>query len=78
MFELFIVIKSVRNLVWKLYNIFVEFYVPAKLRLIKMCLDETCVKIYVSKHLSNIFPVQSSTVLFKHRENDLETRKGWN
>jgi hypothetical protein len=37
-----------------LYNILVEFVVPMKLvRLIKMCLNETCSKVRIGKHLSD-------------------------
>jgi hypothetical protein len=41
-------------------SIVTEFGVPMKLtRLIKMCLNKTCSKVYISKHLSDMFPVQS-------------------
>jgi hypothetical protein len=37
-----------------LYNILIEFGVPTKLvRLIKMCLNETCCKVHIGKHLSD-------------------------
>jgi hypothetical protein len=43
----------------------IKFDIPTKLvRLIKMCLNETCIKIRIGKHLSDVFPVQ----------NDLKTR----
>jgi len=36
-----------------LYNILIEFGIPMKLaRLIKMCLNETCSRVRVGKHLS--------------------------
>jgi hypothetical protein len=38
----------------------IEFGVPMKLvKLIKMYLDETCSKVCIGKHLSDIFPVRS-------------------
>jgi hypothetical protein len=41
------------------YNILIEFGVPMKLvRLIKMCLNETCSKVSIDKHLSDNFPIQ--------------------
>jgi hypothetical protein len=43
-----------------LYNILLEFGIPRKLvRLIKMCLNETCSKIRIGKHLSGAFPIQN-------------------
>jgi hypothetical protein len=43
-----------------LYNIITEFGVPMKLvRLIKMCLNETCSKVRVGKLLSVTFPIQN-------------------
>jgi hypothetical protein len=43
-----------------LYNIQLEFDVPKKLvRVIKMCLNETCSKIRAGKLLSNKFPIQN-------------------
>jgi hypothetical protein len=43
-----------------LYNIMIQFVVPLKLvRLIKMCLNETCNKIRIGKHLSENFPIQN-------------------
>jgi len=41
-------------------NILVEFGIPMKLvRLIKMCLNETCSRIRVGKHLSDTFPIRN-------------------
>jgi hypothetical protein len=41
-----------------LYNILLEFGIPKKLvRLIKMCLNETCSKVRLGKHLSDKFPI---------------------
>ena len=38
-----------------MYNILFEFGIPMKLvRLIKMCLNETCSRIRVSKHFSDM------------------------
>jgi hypothetical protein len=43
-----------------LYNILIEFGKPRKLvRLIKMCLNETCSKVCTGKHLSGAFPIQN-------------------
>jgi hypothetical protein len=43
-----------------LYNILIEFWVPMKLvRLIRMCLNETCNKVRIGKHLSDSFPIQN-------------------
>jgi hypothetical protein len=43
-----------------LYNILIESGIPMKLiRLIKMCLNETYSKVWVGKHLSNIFPIRN-------------------
>jgi hypothetical protein len=43
-----------------LYNILIEFGTPMKLvRLIKMCLSETCSRVRVGKHLSGTFPIKN-------------------
>jgi hypothetical protein len=43
-----------------LYNILIEFGVSMKLvRLIKMCLNETYIKVRIGKHLSGSFPIQN-------------------
>jgi hypothetical protein len=43
-----------------LYKILIEFSVHIKLvRLIKMCLNETCNKVYIGKNLSNAFQIQN-------------------
>jgi hypothetical protein len=43
-----------------MYNILMEFCIPMKLaRLIKMCLSETCSRVQVGKHLSDMFPVKN-------------------
>jgi hypothetical protein len=50
--------NSVRREVF--YNILTEFGIPRKLvRLIKMCLNETCSKICIGKNLSGAFPIQN-------------------
>jgi hypothetical protein len=47
-----------------LYSILIEFNIPTKLvRLIRMCLNETCGKVCICKLLSDAFPVQNG---FKH------------
>jgi hypothetical protein len=43
-----------------LHNILLEFGIPKKLvRLIKMCLNETCGKVSVGTSLSDAFPIQN-------------------
>jgi hypothetical protein len=43
-----------------LYNIFIEFWISMKLvRLIKMCVIETCSKLLIGKYLSDDFPIQN-------------------
>jgi hypothetical protein len=43
-----------------LYNIPFEFGIPKKqVRLIKMCLNETCSKVHLGKHLFDKFPIQN-------------------
>jgi hypothetical protein len=43
-----------------LYSILLEFGIPKKLvRIIKMCLNETCSKVHVGKLLSDKFPIQN-------------------
>ena len=72
MYQLFIdfnkAYDSVRREV--LYNILIEFGIPMKLvRLIKMCLTETCSRIRVGKNLSDIFPVKKGLkqgMLYRH------------
>jgi hypothetical protein len=42
-----------------LYNILIEFGIPVELvRLIKMCLNETCSRVWVGQLLSDIFPIR--------------------
>jgi hypothetical protein len=44
-----------------LYNIIIEFGESLKLvRLIKVCLNETCSEVRIGKYLSNTFPIQDS------------------
>ena len=43
-----------------MYNILIEFGIPMKLvRLIKMCLNETCSRVWVGKNLSVMFPIRN-------------------
>ena len=43
-----------------MYNIVIEFGIPMKLvRLIKMCLNATCSRVRVGKHLSDVFPIRN-------------------
>jgi hypothetical protein len=60
--QLFINLKKSCDLVKRevLYNVLLEFGIPKKLvRLIKMCLNETCSKVRVGKLLSDKFPIQN-------------------
>jgi hypothetical protein len=61
--QLFIDFKKVYDSVRReaLYNILIEFGIPEKLvRLIKMCLTETCSRVRVGKNFSEMFPVRNS------------------
>ena len=50
-----------------LYNILIKFGIPMKLvRLIKMCLDETCSRVQIGKHLSEVFAVGNKEVVYYH------------
>jgi hypothetical protein len=54
--QLFSDFKKAYDSVWRevLYIILIEFEVPMKLvRPIKMCLNETCSKVSIDKHLSD-------------------------
>jgi hypothetical protein len=43
-----------------LYNILIEFGIPLKLvRLIKICLNETYIRVRLGKHLSDRFPIKN-------------------
>jgi len=43
-----------------LCNIFIEFGAPMKLgRLITMCLNESCSKVHIVKHLYDAFSIQN-------------------
>ena len=43
-----------------MYNILFEFGIPMKLiTLIKMCLNETYIRVWVVKHLSDMFPMRN-------------------
>jgi hypothetical protein len=42
-----------------LHNILIEFGIPVKLiTIIEMCLSETYSRVWVGKHLSNMFPMK--------------------
>ena len=46
-----------------MYNIRNECCVPMKLiRLIKMCLNETCSRVRIGKHLSDMFPINNGLI----------------
>jgi hypothetical protein len=60
--QLFIDFKKAYDSVRRevLYNILIEFGIPRKLvRLIKMCLNETCSRVRIGKNLSDRFTVQN-------------------
>ena len=62
MHQLFIDFKNAYDSVRRevLYNILIEFGIPMKLaRLIKMCLNETHGRVWVGKHLSDMFPIRN-------------------
>jgi hypothetical protein len=41
------------------YNIIIEYGIPRKLvRLVKVCLNATCSRVQLGKHLSDIFPIK--------------------
>jgi len=43
-----------------LYNILIEFGIPMKLvKLIKMCLNETCSGVQIGVHLFVMFPIKN-------------------
>jgi hypothetical protein len=60
--QLFIDLKKAYDSVKRevLYDILLEFSIHKKLvRLVKMCLYETCSKVHVGKLLSDKFPIQN-------------------
>ena len=62
MHQLFIDFKKAYDSVRRevLYNILIEFGIPKKLvRLIKMCLIETCSRVRVGKNLCDMFPIRN-------------------
>jgi hypothetical protein len=59
--QLFIDFKKARREV--LYNTVIEFGIPMKLvRLIKMCLNETCGGVWVGKYLSDTLPIKNGLI----------------
>jgi hypothetical protein len=60
--QLFIDIRKAYDSVRRevLYNVLIEFGIPRKVvRLIKMCLNETYIKIRIGKHLFGEFPIKN-------------------
>jgi len=60
--QLFIDFKKDYDSVWRevLYSILIGFGIPMKLaRLIKMCLNDTCSRVWVGRHLSDMFPIKN-------------------
>ena len=60
--QLFIDFKKAYDSVRKevFYNIIMQFGIPMKLvKLIKMCLNETCNRVWLGKHLSDMFPIRN-------------------
>jgi hypothetical protein len=61
-YQLFIDFRKVYDSLRRevLYNILIEVSLPMKLvRIIKMCLNETCSKVRIRKHLPDSFPIQN-------------------
>ena len=62
MHQLFIDFKKVYDSVRRevLYNILIECGIPMKLvRIIKMCMNETCSRARVGKNVSDMFPIKN-------------------
>jgi sorting nexin-29 len=62
-YQIFIDFKKAYDSVRRgvLYSTFIEYGIPMKLvRLIKMCLIETYSRVWVGKHLSDMFPIRNS------------------
>jgi hypothetical protein len=60
--QLFIDFKNAYVSAWRevLYRILIEFVIPMKLvRLIKMCLNETCSRVRVGKQFSDMFSIRN-------------------
>jgi hypothetical protein len=60
--HLFIDFKKVYDSVRRevLYNILIKFGIPMKLvRLIKMCLNYTCSRVRIGRHLYDMFPIKN-------------------
>jgi len=60
--QLFVDLKKAYDSVMRevVYNILIEFGIPIQLvRLIKMCLNEKYNTVWVSKHLSDMFPINN-------------------
>jgi hypothetical protein len=67
MHQLFIDFKKTYDSVRRevLYNIIIEFCIPMKLvRIIKMCLNETCSTVREGEHLSQTFHIKKGDALF--------------
>jgi len=70
--QLFIDFKKAYDSVRRefLYNILIEFGIPMELvRLIKMCLNETCSRVHVGKHVSDMFPIRNEYAVRSIQEN---------
>jgi len=60
--QIFIDLKKAYDSVRRevLYNILSEYSIPMKLvRQIKMCLNETCSRVWVGKNLPDMFPIRN-------------------
>jgi len=60
--QFFIDFKKAKDSIRKevLYNILIQFGIPMQLvRLLQMCLNGTCSKVRVDKHLSDMFPIRN-------------------
>jgi hypothetical protein len=60
--QLFIDFKKACDLIRRevLYNFLIEFGIPMEMvRLINLCLSETCSRVWVGKNLSDVFPTRN-------------------